>query len=305
MLGLLLGISQLGTICGPLVGGAFTTGYTWRWCRCLLPRREGLYTNGDNLGFYINLPLGVLIGVPLFLMRIPEQISKPRPMSVLPKLHEHLELLGFAILAPAIIMLLLALQFGGNEYAWSSSQVIGLFCGFGATLIVWVLRNYRGGDDALLPMAIIKRRAVWMSGLNFALMTATVFGSSYYLPIYYQAVKGVSAVLSGVYLLAIILPQLIAAVVSGSLGKFPAIIYLATTNVLTGHSHKNWPRATFCYRWSHSSCDWQWTILLVSVKHFNRRVDRILHHHWRWERHGSSDGTLFPDLLPRFRRILP
>jgi len=32
MLGLLMGIAQLGTICGPLVGGAFTTGATWRWC---------------------------------------------------------------------------------------------------------------------------------------------------------------------------------------------------------------------------------------------------------------------------------
>lgn len=141
-------------------------------------------------------------------------------MSILPQLQKHLDLFGFAILAPAIIMLLLALQYGGNKYAWNSSQVIGLFCGSAVTFFIWVLWNYHRGDDALLPMAIIRRRVVWMSGLNFALMTATVFGSSYYLPIYYQAVKGVSAVLSGVYLLAIILPQLVAAVVSGSLGKF-------------------------------------------------------------------------------------
>jgi MFS family permease len=32
-LGMLMGIAQLGSICGPLVGGAFTTGYTWRWCK--------------------------------------------------------------------------------------------------------------------------------------------------------------------------------------------------------------------------------------------------------------------------------
>ncbi|KAF3764978.1 MFS general substrate transporter [Cryphonectria parasitica EP155] len=190
---------MIAPICGPLVGGAFTTGYTWRWC------------------FYINLPFAALVGIPLLLMRIPDQLPKPKPMSVLPKLHQHLDLFGFAILAPAIIMLLLALQYGGNQYAWNSSQVIGLFCGSGVTFIVWVIWNHHKGDDALLPMSIIRRRTVWMSGTNYAFMMATVFGSTYFLPIYYQGVKGVSAVLSGVYLLPIVLPQLASAVIGGTL----------------------------------------------------------------------------------------
>ncbi|KAI1341805.1 major facilitator superfamily domain-containing protein [Xylariaceae sp. FL0016] len=199
ILGTLMGIAQLGTISGPLVGGAFTTGYTWRWC------------------FYVNLPLGALVAVPLFMLRIPEQFPKKRPISVVKKLHHHLDLVGFALFAPAIVQLLLALQFGGNQFTWSSSQVIGLFCGAGATFIVWLFWNYRKGDTALLPASMIKRRTVWTSGMNYAFMMSTVFGSTYFLPIYFQAVKGANAIMSGVYLLPIVLPQLLSAVVSGSL----------------------------------------------------------------------------------------
>lgn len=170
-------------------------------------------------GFYVNLPFAALVGVPLLVMRIPDQRAKQPAASVLPKLHHHLDLLGFALLAPAIIQLLLALQYGGNQFAWNSSQVIGLFCGAGVTFIVWILWNYRQGDDALIPFSIIGRTQIWASGVNYAFMMATVFGTTYFLPIYFQAVKDASAIMSGVYLLAIVLPQLLAAVVGGSLGE--------------------------------------------------------------------------------------
>ncbi|KID81976.1 efflux pump [Metarhizium guizhouense ARSEF 977] len=91
-------IAQLGNVAGPLVGGAFTSGYTWRW------------------SFYINLPLGVIVGLPLVLLDIPDQVPKQSVWKVLPRIHHHLDLLGFALFAPAVIQLLLALQYGGNEY---------------------------------------------------------------------------------------------------------------------------------------------------------------------------------------------
>ena len=169
-------------------------------------------------GFYLNLPLGSLVALPILMSHIPNEVPKKSPSTVLRNIHHHLDLLGFALFAPAIIMLLLALQFGGNQFAWNSSQVIGLFCGAGVTFIVWMIWNYHKGLDALLPVPIIRRRVIWMSGLNYTSLMATLFGASYFLPIYFQGVKGVSAVMSGVYLLATILPQLLSAVVGGALG---------------------------------------------------------------------------------------
>ncbi|KAF4633295.1 hypothetical protein G7Y89_g4835 [Cudoniella acicularis] len=199
LIGLTIGFNQLGLVAGPLIGGAFTSYSTWRWC------------------FYINLPLGAVTVIAIILLRIPEQTPKAKAITLLPKLHHHLDLLGFALFAPAVLQLLLALQYGGNTYAWSSSQVIGLFCGSAATFVVWFFWNRYKGDDALLPDSMISRRTVWTSGLFQAFLMAAVYGATYFLPIYFQAINGVNAMLSGVYLLPTILPQLVMAGSSGVL----------------------------------------------------------------------------------------
>ena len=64
--------------------------------------------------FYINLPIGAAAAALLLFTKIPDAHSKPPPMEVLRTLHQKLDLVGFLIFAPAIIMLLLALQWGGN-----------------------------------------------------------------------------------------------------------------------------------------------------------------------------------------------
>jgi hypothetical protein len=156
--------------------------------------------------------------IPLVLMRVPDEVAKEPALDVLRHLHRHLDLVGFALFGPAVIQLLLALQFGGNQYAWDSSRVIGLFCGAGVTFAVWLAWNVREGDAALLPARIIRRRPVWASGLNYTGLTSTLQGASYFLPIYFQAVKGVDPILSGVYLLPSVLPQLVGAVLFGVLG---------------------------------------------------------------------------------------
>ena len=219
-------------------------------------------------GFYINLPLGALVAVPLIFLRIPDQVAKRKPGSVLRTLHRDLDLLGFALFAPAIVQLLLALQFGGNEFAWSSSQVIGLFCGAGGTFIVWLVWNYYKGDDALLPVPIIKRRTVWVSGVNYAFMMSTVFGSTFFLPVYFQAVKGVSAVMSGVYLLAVVLPQLSTAVIGGFLGKDihePLLAIASLTNVKRSEQSRLY--TPFRSGGRGARVHWKWLVLFISTTH--------------------------------------
>ncbi|PWY83324.1 MFS general substrate transporter [Aspergillus heteromorphus CBS 117.55] len=199
-MGIMMGCSQLGLVLGPLIGGAFTTYTTWRWC------------------FYLNLPIGGLVGVLLVFTRIPEQQVKPPLRSIeWATFYKGFDLFGFVLFAPAAIQLLLALEWGGNKFAWSSATIIGLFCGSAGTFLVFGLWERRMGDVAMIPGHLVTRRIIWCSCLVMATMFGQTMVLAYYLPIYFQAVRGKSALMSGVDLLPNILCQLVMAVTSGIL----------------------------------------------------------------------------------------
>ncbi|CAI7676372.1 unnamed protein product [Penicillium discolor] len=218
MIGLVMGgnkVSQVGLVAGPLVGGALTEYTTWRWC------------------FYINLPIGGLVAIMLTFVKIPEVLPKQKFITAIRGLPGQLDLIGFALFAPSAIQLLLALQYGGNQFTWHSTQVIGLFCGAGATFIAFLLWGYRQGDKAMIPFAMIRKTIVWSSCLSYGLLMAQVFCVLWYLPQYFQGVKNDSPLMSGVHLLPSILAHLFGAVLSGKIiekvGYYLPIIIISTS----------------------------------------------------------------------------
>lgn len=160
LLGAVFGFGQLGLIAGPLVGGLLTQYASWRWC------------------FYINLPIGAVVAALLIFLRIPDQILKQPPRKVLPTLHKKLDLVGFALFAPASIMVLLAVQWGGNQYEWNSSIVIGVLVGGVAAAGVWAVWNYFKQDAALIPFPMVRKRHVWTSCLVGGFFGAAMFSNS-------------------------------------------------------------------------------------------------------------------------------
>ena len=119
-------------------------------------------------------------------------------------------------------MLLLALQFGGSTYSWNASQVIGLFVGFGVTMVSFACWQYRLQDKALIPPRIMRQRTV----LGSSLVALTGNGAFqilvYYLPVWFQATKGARAFSSGVMYLPTAIADLVAAVLGGVLSKCTA-----------------------------------------------------------------------------------
>jgi hypothetical protein len=150
---------------------------------------------------------------------IPEITAKRPTREVLLTLVHLPDLTGFIILAPAIVMFLLALQWGGNNYVWNSSTIIGLFVGAAVTFALFLVWEYHMGDDAMVPFSLLRLRYIWSaSGMMFFLLGA-LFLASYYNPIFFQAVNDDSAFMSGVHLLPQILAQVLFCMIGGGTGE--------------------------------------------------------------------------------------
>ena len=124
---------------------------------------------------------------------------------------------GFLLFAPAVVQLLLAVEWGGVDYAWDSATIIGLFCGAAGTFALFAYWEWRVKDKAMLPISMMRQRVVYCSCLCIFFLFANLLTTTYYLPIYFQTVRNATPTLSGVYLLPTIVPMMIAAISSGAL----------------------------------------------------------------------------------------
>ena len=163
--------------------GVFTDKLTWRWC------------------FWINLPFGgVTFLTVIFLLKVPPSPQQqPRDLKAL---LVSFDLVGTAILIPWVICLLLALQWGGAKYAWSSWRIILLLVLFSILFLAWLFSQWYQGDKATLPFRVMRQRSLAAGSWFTFCLCGAFFIIVYYVPIWFQSVRGVSAFDSGINLLA-------------------------------------------------------------------------------------------------------
>jgi hypothetical protein len=162
----------------------------------------------------LSSPVGaVVIAIVILILELPPTKNKDSLKQQLLKLDP----LGTLMFLPAVICLLLALQWGGTDYPWKSARIIALIILAGLFFIVFGFIQVKSGDRATVPIRIIKQRSI-LSGVYMVFTNAgTMMIMVFYLPIWFQAIKGFSAVKSGVSSLPLIMALVSASIIGGAL----------------------------------------------------------------------------------------
>ena len=151
---------------------------------------------------------------------------------------KHFDPIGTGFFLPAIISLLLALQWGGNKYSWNDARIVALFVVFGVLILGFLYVQYRQQENATVPPRIIANRSVWAGCLYGFCSSATFFLIVYYVPIWFQAVQGTSAVESGIRNLPLLISTILFSIFSGGLvtklGYYAPFMIVATVMMSIG-----------------------------------------------------------------------
>ncbi|GAA1931634.1 MDR family MFS transporter [Streptantibioticus ferralitis] len=181
-------VMAVGSIGGPLTGGAITGHLGWRWA------------------FYINLPIGLIcIAWCQLLLHVPHT----RRSKVV------IDWLGITLMTAMVSTIVMAATWAGSTYAWGSWQILTLATASVVLFAAFVASQRRSTEPLLPPRIFTGSRNFSLAAVLLVVAGVAMFGGTLYLPLYQQTVQDASATNSGLLLLPMMIGTVIASNIAG------------------------------------------------------------------------------------------
>ncbi|HEX2902440.1 MAG TPA: MFS transporter [Jatrophihabitans sp.] len=189
-------ITGLAVAIGPLLGGALTSGLSWRWI------------------FLVNLPIGVL-AVGISALKVAESRS---PQARRP------DWIGFGLFTVALACLVYGL-IESNQRSFSDGRVIGCLVAAALLLIAFLVAEWRGRHP-MFDLSLFRKPTFTGGSVAAFGLSASIFSLILYIVLYLQDVLGYSALGTGLRLLILSAGILVTSTVAGRLSSHVPVKWL-------------------------------------------------------------------------------
>ncbi|KAH6657440.1 major facilitator superfamily domain-containing protein [Truncatella angustata] len=179
-LGIVLSTGSLAVLIGPIIGGAFGTEATWRWC------------------FYISVPIGgigFILAAAFLRLKTPQHDTWTKAIA-------RIDFLGNFLFIASTCSMLVGLIMGGQLYPWSSARVVVPIVLGGIGWLVFAGQQVSPFcKEPIMPPRLFSNRTAVTGFINNFISCMLLEWTVYYLPFYFQTLKGSSQLFSSVQVL--------------------------------------------------------------------------------------------------------
>ncbi|MFB9831066.1 DHA2 family efflux MFS transporter permease subunit [Actinoallomurus acaciae] len=203
------GVTGLGALLGPIIGGAVTEGLSWQWI------------------FWLNVPIAA-VAIPLVLTRLPESRGAAR----------RADLPGLLVFSAGVLALVWGLVRGGDA-GWGSGEVVGTLVA-GLLLVAVFVGWQRRTTAPMIPLRLFRSRAFSAGNVAIFFLNASMSGAVFLTAQFQQIALGHGPLNAALRLLPWGVAPFLIAPLAGSLAARVGARRLAVTGLLLQGAGMGW-----------------------------------------------------------------